>query len=217
MAATQLPGHVVCSHDPCSNAAEPGYMTCLVHLEIGRRSAARRGPMSRCRICRARKRACLLVDRVCLKCDLDPNSQLTIEDAVRAAERRKHKMCVGPCGQVLPTTEFNARAAAKDGLQSYCVTCSRQLRNELAAEKRETPAPYVRKKVCWTCFGIEDNRPVTGCKACREPYRSLDAQIEERKAEIRAGFGQGKGHLYPNNAFALGKEKKLPGRKSVRA
>jgi hypothetical protein len=123
------------------------------------------------------------------------------------------KWCSGPCERWHPYREFYPAPNRKDGYQAYCKKCSglsRTRQNVVIVEER------VRRPICNTCVGLAEDRPPWGCRECKEPYVSLEAQLEERYAEIRAGFGQGRGHLYPNNNFMLTKEKQLPGRRSHR-
>jgi hypothetical protein len=198
MSAAQEIGFLKCSRLTCRRGAAEGHAQCQVHLDTGRRSAARRGPMGRCAQCRKRIAKRKIVDGLCLTCASAPTVQLplTMHEINRV---RNGKWCAGPCGQHKRKKDFHKRAANADGRQSYCKECERSSKNNRA--DKESSVIHEKKRICYTCFDLEEDRPANGCKACGEPYRSLESQLEDRYAEIRSGFGQGTGFSYPNNAF----------------
>jgi hypothetical protein len=112
----------------------------------------------------------------------------------RERVRSAGKRCSGRCGRWRPWHDFHARRALPDGHQSRCKYCSREAKNPKRRSSQEE-----QKKTCSCCMSLAHRRPPRGCTRCGEPYRPLEAEIAERQAQIRSGFGQGVGFNYPNN------------------
>jgi hypothetical protein len=123
---------------------------------------------------------------------------------------------IAACGHRAIIQGYELRRREKDGdLPYFCRPCALQ-RNAPKCRPPRTqakPPPPPREPLCKECFGIEDNRPLTGCPSCGEEHISLADQIAFRHQQIREGFGQGSGFSYPNNEFEYKTSSGVPGRK----
>lgn len=84
------------------------------------------------------------------------------------------------CGRMLPESEFNKDAGAKDGLQSRCRECFSKYNKERYAANKEKFKADVKKykeenpeKVFWTRMKIAKEKPTR-----KNYYRAVDAALK---------------------------------------
>ena len=57
------------------------------------------------------------------------------------------KACTGPCGQVLPLSEFYKDQKSRDGHRARCKTCSKETKTMAAAPKKSSLKPLSAAQV----------------------------------------------------------------------
>lgn len=74
------------------------------------------------------------------------NANVTPEVKQKIKEKMETKKC-SKCGRELPVSEFTKNSTRKDGLQSYCKTCQREVSlkwwNEHHPKEKKTPEPEI--------------------------------------------------------------------------
>ena len=66
---------------------------------------------------------------------LASENEVTVGSGIQTNEGANTKQCK-ECGRILPVSEFNKRASAKDGYQEYCRCCQKRQQKEYYLKKK---------------------------------------------------------------------------------
>lgn len=149
--------------------------------------------------------------RGCLKKRQKDYSARWIQDRKKTTPKTK-KTCAG-CKKTLPTSTFYSHESVKDGLNNYCIECSKRMRREYTGRWEQLRASHTKTpttKICNLCHRTLPIKNFYPFRQYKDGYSATCIRCEKRRTLKYIQRWEEKGIIIPKEKQCQGCKQILP-------